>query len=214
MRQGIADGADMIEIDVRLAAGEIIVIHDDTLDRTTDGRGRIDAISFDALRKLDAGAGELIPVLAEVLELTLPALPLNIEIKEVAATAPVCELLLGLPAFDPQRILISSFHQEAVREARQRLPEVPIGILADAKPSSLARMIPLANELRASSIHPPVAAVSAPMVQEAHAASYRVLPYTARTVEQLTHLLDCGADGCFADDPRWAAEIAVARGRR
>lgn len=213
VRQGIADGADMIEIDVRLAAGGIVVIHDDTLDRTTDGSGPVETRSLAELRRLDAGAGEKIPTLAEVLELTLPALPLNIEIKEVAVTASVCDLLLAIPRLDPNRVLLSSFHEDAVREVRGRLPEFPIGILADEDARSLARMIPLATELRAINVHPPVGSVSAEMVAEAHAAGFRVLPFTARTLEQLTHVLDCEADGCFADDPKWAAGVALKRGR-
>lgn len=214
IRRAIADGAEMVEIDVRSVAGEILVIHDDTLDRTTDGSGQIDSLSFDDLRQLDAGAGEMIPILAEALELTLPTLPLNIEIKEVAVTAPVCDLLLSIPRLDQQRVLLSSFHQEAIREVRQRLPEIPIGILADESPDSLAQMNPLANELGAVSVHPPVESMSAEIVAEAHQSGFQVLPFTARTLGQLTHVLDCGADGCFADDPKWAAEVAAKRGRR
>ncbi len=214
IRQAIADGADMVEIDVRSAAGEILVIHDDTLDRTTDGSGHINSLSFEDLRQLDAGAGEMLPILAEALEVTLPTLPLNIEIKEVAVTAPVCDLLLGLPQLDPQRVLLSSFHEEAIREVRERLPEIPIGILADENPVSLADMIPLATELGAISVHPPVESTSAEIVARAHLSGLRVLPFTARTLEQLTHVLDCGADGCFADDPKWVARVAASRDRR
>jgi glycerophosphoryl diester phosphodiesterase len=214
VRRGIADGADMIEIDVRMAGGEIVVIHDGTLDRTTNGSGPIDARPFVGLRQLNAGSGEQIPILAEVLEVTLDALPLNIEIKEIAATAPVCDLLENLPRLDPQQVLISSFHEAAIREARDRLPDIPLGILADESAGSLTKMLPLAAELRATSIHPPVAALSQQVVEEAHAQGFLVLPYTARTLKQLTRVLDCGADGCFADDPRWAAGIAAGRGRQ
>ena len=211
IRRAITDGADMVEIDVRWAAGELVVIHDDTLERTTNGNGPIDGRSFDELRQFDAGAGERIPTLNEALAVTLPALPLNIEIKEMAAAEPVCELLLSLPQLDPQQVLISSFHENAIRHVRDRMPEIPIGILANHDPASLGRMIPLAIELGASSAHPAVGSVSEELVAQAHASNLRVLPYTARTLEQLEQVLKCGADGCFADDPKWAEGIAAAR---
>lgn len=211
VRRAIADGADMIEIDVRLAAGEIFVIHDATLERTTDGSGSIDEKSFGEIRRLDAGRGEQIPLLAEVLELTVPALPLNIEIKDLAVTAAVCDLLSNLQDLDPSRILISSFDREAMREVRGRLPAIPIGILAADAPEAIRPMFELAAELAAVSVHPHVGSVSEGLVLRAHAAGYRVLPYTARTLDQLQRVLDSGADGCFADDPRWAANIATSR---
>ncbi|MGI9243151.1 MAG: glycerophosphodiester phosphodiesterase [Verrucomicrobiales bacterium] len=211
IRRAITDGADMVEIDVRWAAGELLVIHDDTLDRTTNGSGQIGSWSFDELRQLDAGAGEPIPTLKEVMDVTLPALPLNIEIKEVAAAEPVCELLLGLPQLDPQRVLVSSFHEDAIRQVRERLPNIPIGILANHDSASISGMIPLAIELGAITAHPAVESVSAEMVAEAHDSNLRVLPYTVRTREQLEHVLRCDADGCFADDPKWADGVATAR---
>ena len=211
VKRAIADGADMIEIDVRLAGGEIVVIHDDTLERTTDGSGSIYEKTFDQLRAVDAGKGEQIPNLGEVLELTLPALPLNIEIKDTAVTAAVCDLLQSVPDLDPSKIIISSFHEQATREARERLPQIPIGILAHSKGDTLPPMFALAEELNAMSVHPHVDSVTTELVSQAHDAGLRVLPYTARTLEQLDHLLDCGADGCFADDPAWAREIATSR---
>ena len=211
VRRAIDDGADMVEIDVRFAAGEVWVIHDDTLDRTTNATGSVYEKSAAELREIDAGNGEAIPALADVLELTLAALPLNIEIKDTAATAPVCDLLEKVPDLDPQQIVISSFHEEATREARERLPQIPIGVLAHGRPEAIEPMFALAAELGAVGVHPAVASVTPELVERAHREGLRVLPYTARTLEQLEHLLDCGADGCFADDPKWAAEIAAAR---
>ena len=208
VRRAIADGADMVEIDVRLADNEIVVIHDDTVDRTTDGTGSVYQMSHPELRGLDAGKGEKIPTLAEVLELTLPSLPLNIELKDTAVTPAVCEWLRQVPDLDLGRIVISSFHAEATRQARDELPEIPIGILARKHPRAVGPMFELAHELDAVSVHPHVESLDAKMIDRAHDSSFRVLPYTTRTPDELQHVLDCGADGCFADDPKWAAEIA------
>ncbi len=208
VQRAIDDAADMIEIDVRLVDGEVIVIHDDTLGRTTDGSGPLYEKSFQQLRELDAGRGEKIPTLQEVLDLTLDKLTLNIEIKDTQVTPAVCELLMRAPELYPARIIISSFYTEAIREARKLLPNVPIGVLARNDPADIEEMFALAKELDAVSVHPNVNSVSEQMVEVAHSADHMVLPYTARTPEQLQRLLDCGADGCFADDPAWAREFA------
>ena len=69
VRRALELGADGIEVDVHFTAGELLVIHDETLERTTDGKGRVAAQTFAYLRSLDAGQGERIPTLAEVCEL-------------------------------------------------------------------------------------------------------------------------------------------------
>ena len=206
VRRAIADGADMIEIDVRLADGEVVVIHDDTLERTTDGHGPLHEIPFQELRRLDAGDGELIPTLQEVLDLTLGRLPLNIEIKESEASAAVCHLLGAIPDLDPAEILISSFHEEAIRKTRQLLSAIPIGILSSEEP--VDQCLQIADELGARTLHPNIDSLEAEFVAAAHDAGLRVLPYTVRTDEQLERALGCGADGCFADDPAWARAMA------
>ena len=74
-------GVDMVEIDIYEHEGRLIVMHDETLDRTTNGVGKYSDYSLDHLRKLDAGKGERIPYLEEVIELTRDKVGLNIEIK-------------------------------------------------------------------------------------------------------------------------------------
>ncbi len=205
--RAIADGADMVEIDVRFAAGELLVIHDATVDRTTDGHGPIHHMTFEQIRNLDAGKGERIPTLSEILEVTLGTIPLNIEIKEVSATAPLCDLLLDFRGLEHQDLLLSSFHPEAMIEARGRLPEIRLGVLASDEPQDPDEMFMIAHELGAVSVHPHLRNVTRDLVQEAHRKCLLVLPYTVREPDELQHLIDCQADGCFADDPRWAAAI-------
>jgi len=198
VRRAIADGACMIEIDVRLAGGEIVVIHDDTVDRTTEGSGSIYDLPIEEIRDLG------IPLLDEVLVETLGVLPLNIEMKDTQVCTPVCELIAG----ELEQVLLSSFHHEAVIEARELLPEVPIGILAKNDSNKLDAMFELGDRLAAKSLHPHVDCVATEVVEKAHGADFLVIPYTARTPEQLASLLEAGADGCFADDPKWAIEFA------
>lgn len=207
IRRAIADGADMVEIDVRYASGEILVIHDETVDRTTTGHGSIHQLSFDKIRELDAGLGESIPTLAEVIETIRGKCQLNIEIKEHASTVPVCDLLEDLGISASQDFVISSSHSEALFEARKRLPRIPIGIIDSRKSGKHDAMFDLAAQLQAASIHPHLRMVSKALVGKAHEKRLKVLPYTVRTRRQLINLLEAGADGCFADDPKWAREL-------
>lgn len=205
--RAIADGADMVEIDVRYAAGEILVIHDSTLDRTTNGRGPIHKASFAEIRALDAGCGEKIPTLAEVIEITRGKVPLNIELKEPAVIDPVCDLLEDYGISGSPDLLLSSSNGKTLKKLRARLPIIPIGIIFSRKSIRHEPMFALAAQVQANSIHPHLARTSATLIEAAHARNLQVMPYTVRTRNQLQKLLAVEADGCFADDPRWAAGV-------
>ncbi len=205
--RAIADGADMVEIDIRYASGEILVIHDETVDRTTNGHGSIHEMSFAEIRGLDAGMGERIPTLAEVIETTYGKCPLNIEIKEPAATGPLCDLLEKFGGSAADWFLVSSSHPDALAEARSRLPEIPIGIIDGRQTGTHDALFELAARLRAASIHPHLPLVNPELVGAARERNLKILPFTVRTRDQLLHLLKAGADGCFADDPLWARGV-------
>lgn len=125
MALGLADGADAIELDVRLSSdGEVVVIHDSTVDRTTDGTGAVAALSYAELLALDAGARFRsahphpavrrpcrIPLLGDVLE-SFPGAPLIIEIKTPRAAVAARALIEKLGAQD--RCLVDSFHEAAL----------------------------------------------------------------------------------------------------
>ena len=89
----VKDGCDFVELDVHLTSdGHIVVIHDDTVDRTTDGRGRVSDMDIDSLRSLDAGMGERIPLLKEVLGALGGRCSLNIELKGTGTAGPVSRM--------------------------------------------------------------------------------------------------------------------------
>src|SRR5713226_3493547 len=102
----IRAGADMCELDVQKTVdGALVVIHDDTVDRTSDGRGRVDLLTLAAIRRLDAGrwcgdqfAGEGIPTLSEVFDLTAGQCGLNIELKGEGAVEQLCGLICARAA--------------------------------------------------------------------------------------------------------------------
>lgn len=111
--RGLEQGADGIECDVRLAAdGTPVVIHDATLDRTTSGRGPVAAFTVEQLRQVDAGRGERIPTLADVLD-AFPHIPVILEIKEPRAAVTVRRVLADHHAAG--RVLVGAFERESLR---------------------------------------------------------------------------------------------------
>ena len=93
IRKALDLGVDGVEIDVYSVAGQLVVIHDETLERTTNGRGLVEEQSFDYLRSLDAGKGEKIPVLREVFDEVNRRAFINIELKGRHTAEPVMELI-------------------------------------------------------------------------------------------------------------------------
>ena len=126
---GIRLGADMIEFDVQRCDNELVVIHDPRLERTTNGVGRVEECRFDYLRSLDAGQGQQIPTLQEVLDLVEARVPLNIEIKSAGGTATRVAAALReaiADGWNPSQFLVSSFHLPELYEFKQAAPEIPI----------------------------------------------------------------------------------------
>lgn len=115
--EGLRAGAEALEFDVRVTADRVpVVIHDATLDRTTNGTGAVALAPLDRLRELDAGRGERVPLLAEVLE-AFPETPCIVEIKEAQAALPTRAVLERFDA--ASRVLVGSFQREALHPFRQ-----------------------------------------------------------------------------------------------
>ena len=132
--RGISAGADAIELDVHLSAdGHVVVCHDATVDRTTNGSGAIRSLPYSELRALDAGNREHLPLLAEVLE-TFPRTPLVIDFKVFAVAEPALELLTRTAA--RERVIVGSFADEPTLMARR------IGFATTATQAELTRMLP------------------------------------------------------------------------
>src|SRR5262249_34681489 len=111
--RAIEIGVDAIELDVYYVDGHLVVIHDDTLERTTNGRGDVMAQSFDGLRRLDAGGGERIPTLDEVFATVPSGFTVNVELKGPGTAEPVARCIADNADVDA---LVSSFdHPELTR---------------------------------------------------------------------------------------------------
>src|SRR5437588_769821 len=144
-RSAIAAGCDLIECDVHLSSdSRLVVIHDHTLERTTNGTGLVRDFSAAELRKLDAGEGEKIPLLQEVIELVLGKVGLVIEIKQVPPLYPGLEdklmnMLRQLGAV--QECAVISFNHTSIHQLRKMEPSLQLGILEASRPMHPAKML-------------------------------------------------------------------------
>ncbi len=214
----LAAGADMVELDVALSAdGRPVVIHDDTLDRTTSGAGRVSARTLAEIEALDAGSwfsprfsGERAPTLEAVFRRMGGRIRINVEIKKEAAKTAgpfpdVCGQVAGLIRQHglAGSVLVSCFDDAVLADFRRIAPEIAIGVLSD-RPETPGEVLGRMEAVKAASYHQNAALLTRGVVEALHPRGLRVLAWTGRrenTWEALKKALECGADGFFADDP-------------
>jgi glycerophosphoryl diester phosphodiesterase len=210
-------GADAIELDAKLSADGIVVVHHDlTLDRTTTGSGRLSAQTAAALANLDAGskfaarfAGESIPTLAAVFEAVGQRLLINVELTNYEnvrdrlpdeVVALVNEQGLG------SRVLFSSFNPLALRKARRLAPEIPRALLVEGSESGLRRRL-FRMMTRFEFFHPEDSLATPGVIEHEHRNGRRVNVWTVNDAVRLRALADLGADGLITDVPDIARSV-------
>jgi glycerophosphoryl diester phosphodiesterase len=188
--------ADFVEVDVRLShEGIPVVIHDAKLDRTTSGTGRVNDHTLKELRVLDAGEGETIPTLSEVLALVKGKCGIFIEIKEPGSELAVCSLLDAGPADD---VFIVSFHEDSIRTVKKLLPSVKTGyIFSEPNDNPVSKAV----DLKADAIIPRLDRLSSDLIEIAHGSRIIVIPWTPNTPHQIGKAMKLGADGIITDNP-------------
>jgi glycerophosphoryl diester phosphodiesterase len=206
----IEAGAQMCELDAQLSAdGVAVVIHDDTVDRTTGGRGAVAAMSLAQLRGLDAGrkfgaafAGTRIPTLEEVIELTKGRCALNVELKGANVQSEVCRLLRVHGVTNDT--IVSSFDWNALAAARQIDPGLRLGVLAER---NAAAMLQAARRLGAVSVNPRYDLVSPALVKQAHDERLQVLVWTVDKPARMRAMIELGVDGIMTNYPARLAKL-------
>ena len=212
MRTGAQCGYHAVEFDVKLSADKhTILLHDDTLERTSNGKGLAKEMTLAQLQTLDAGswhshpyAGEQIPTLAATAQfLQQQQMLANVEIKPCrgrdaetgAAVAAECAKLWHGHAVAP---LLSSFSVEALQAARQVAPHLPIGLLIDTAPD--ASLFPLMRQLACVSLHTNYKHINEDLLKAFNGEGYRVLCYTVNDPVRIAALFALGLDGLFTDN--------------
>lgn len=195
-------GVHAVEFDVQLhPCGELLLMHDLRVDRTTNGKGLLGELPLDTLRKLDAGQGQQIPTLAEALDLIENRCVVNVELKSwngcaLAVARALRETIAdGWPA---ERFIVSSFHLPELYEFKQAAPEIPVGALYCGVPLDWAG---LALELGASSLNISGEFVDTRLVADAHARGLKINVYTVNHPDDIALMRQLGVDGVFSDYP-------------
>ena len=170
-------GCDWVELDVHRVGNELLVIHDEQVERTTNGKGVISALDLAYIRSLDAGGGARVPTLSEVIDMIDHRCGINIELKGDNTADAVSQQLNDYCArgWDRAEFLISSFqHQELAK---------------------------VAGGYRRGALFVSMESVHQAIVDEAHARGYQLLVYTVNDPEDLRRLAGYGVDGFFSDFP-------------
>jgi glycerophosphoryl diester phosphodiesterase len=224
-REAVRLGADAVECDVRLSGdGKPVVIHDDTVDRTTDGRGAVSRLPLADLRRLDAGSwfatrfrGERIPTLEETFEVARGRCGLNLEVKsgasgadEAGATIRAVARSLAASGFR-EPLIVSSFSRQALIQARSTMPRVRLGLLVSR---SLRGLRPAHRQAGLAAVHPHLRLASRRRVRLAHSLGLLVLFWTVNERRLIRRLLDLGADGLMTDDPALFLDLGAGAGKR
>ncbi len=214
LRRAHEEGASWVEFDVKLTKDKVpILIHDETLDRTSNGRGAVRDLSLDSIKLVNAGCpamfgdrfkGERIPTLAEALSLLLKLdMGFNLEVKPCqgrereTTIAALSVVRQHWPAHAPTPI-ISSFKALSLEAARDAAPELPRGYLAERLDSG---WLDAAKRLDCTTIHPGYRSLTRPQVRLAKQHGYPVLVWTVNEGPRAVELIGWGVDSLISDVP-------------
>jgi len=190
IRRAIELGVDRVEVDVRVTKdGYLVVIHDETVDRTTNGHGYVKDLTFNELRRLDAGKGERIPTLEEVLNLTRGKVTLQVELKAAEATEPTVHLIERNRA--EREVVITSFMHELLRKVHDLNSTLRTGALFFDVPSDACQRAVDANS---ESIHVYYRNVNPKLVEEAHARGLKISVWNPDEMEEMKRMINLNVD--------------------
>lgn len=218
-----SQGVEAIEIDVQLAADDsVVVFHDLSIARTTNGTGHINQLTFEQLKSLHAGAGfgsaypdAKIPTLGEVLRDSDPHIFINIELKNFHTpfdSLPFRAAKIVREFRAENRVMFSSFNPVALSRVRSQLPEVPRGLLLH-KPFHLDLLLLFPRLLSGfQSVNMSFSCVTVKRVEALHEHGKKVFAYTLNHPDDIRSSLQSGVDGFFTDDPALGLRTLIENG--
>lgn len=193
--------ADGIEIDVYQLDNKLVVIHDRWVSRTTNGNRPLSAYTLEELQTLNAGQGQFVPTLWQVLQRVRGRCLMNIEVKGVDDVSLVKDSInkaISQLNFNPEQFVVSSFNHHLLKTFKSIAPTIKIGALTASNPLSHARF---AEELQAYSVNADVSFVDQAFVIDAHKRGLKMFVYTVDEPEDLLRLQAWGVDGVFSNSP-------------
>ncbi|MGB9659552.1 MAG: glycerophosphodiester phosphodiesterase [Nitrososphaerales archaeon] len=197
IKRALELNAKMIEVDVRLSKDrQIVVIHDESVDRTTNGKGFVKDLTLEELKKLDTGKGERIPTLQEVINAVRNKAILIIEIKVLKIEDSVVKIIEkeGIE----KEVVITSFYHPISRKIKELNPTIKTGVIFKCHPIKPAE---LALNAHADSLFPEHKYVSEEMVKGAHENNLKIYPWTIDDPNRANQLIEMGVDGIVTNKP-------------
>ncbi len=194
-------GADWVEVDVYAVDGELIVIHDERLERTTNGSGYVVEKTFRYLRSLDAGKGQRIPTLRELLDLVNRRIGVNVELKgpdTAALTVSLIDRHIKDRGWDSDQFIVSSFNQRELGKVHRLKPYIRIGVVIGGMHRIYASFT---RRHEVYSVHPHMDLVTARFMERAHRRGLKVFVHTVNDPGDITRMEAMGVDGMFTDFP-------------
>ena len=202
IKKAIELGVDGIEIDVfRCASGELVVFHDKLVDKLTDGKGYIEEISLDSIKKLNVIGDEKIPTLNEVLDLIDGKVFLNIELKGSNTSFLTHQLLneyFNSTNWSRNKVFISSFDWNELRAFYQLNKDVRIAVLTDDDPLDA---IPIAKDLEAFAINPNYKLLTESNVSKIKSENILIYTWTVNNIKDINKVKRLGVDAIISDFP-------------
>jgi glycerophosphoryl diester phosphodiesterase len=194
--------ADGIELDVHLSADAVlVVIHDETIDRTTNGKGAVNQFSVTELKAFTIETTQKIPTLVEVLDLVNKQCMINIELKGLGTAKPVIELLeqyVKEKKWHSTDFLISSFDWTMLEEATRLNPKIQIGVLSE---ESIDDALAFAKKIKAFSIHPDYVLLTKENVVLLQESGFEVFPWTVNSKEAILKIKSFNVNGIISNFP-------------
>jgi glycerophosphoryl diester phosphodiesterase len=193
---------DGIEFDVHLSAdGEIMVIHDETVDRTTNGNGFVNQLSLPELKRLLINKEQTVPTLTEVLDLVNQKCFVNIELKSYEAADKVADLIekyILKKNWNYNQFLVSSFDWNALQQVTFLNSEIPIGVLTE---TDLELAFAFAKFIQAKSIHPYFHLLTPENTVRLQEKGLQVYPWTVNEPEDIKKIKSYNVNGIITDFP-------------
>lgn len=193
---------DRIELDVHLSSdNELMVIHDETIDRTTDGQGLVSSFSLPELKRFKIDKTHSIPTLTEVLNLIDQKCDINIELKSFESADYVVALIekyVNEKNWKYDRFIVSSFDWNALQQVAFLNADIPIGVLTE---TDLNLALAFAKFIRAKSIHPYFHLLTKENTAQLQQKGFQVFPWTINEIEDIKRIKTYQVDGIISDFP-------------
>ncbi len=195
-------GVDGIEIDVfKCKTGELVVFHDEKLDRLTNASGLIESLELDSIKKITVLDQYRIPTLEDVLILIDGQVKLNIELKGQGTASPTNDIInqyINKGGWTNDKFIISSFKWDELEKFRSINKTVSIAILTEFDP---IEAIPIAKKLDALAINPNYKSLNEDNINEIHANGFKIFPYTINEFSDIKRMIELGVDAIITDYP-------------